>query len=78
MSADDQRNVAIVEIGAQTNLGKRLQGLTNIDLVLTRLGVDPVFKVPRPRSYVFSVDSFECRTQDQTTSTATVTGSRSW
>jgi hypothetical protein len=63
MSADDQRNVAIVEIGSQTNLGTRLQGLTNIDLVLTALGVDPVFKTPRPRSYVFSVDSFECRTQ---------------
>jgi hypothetical protein len=63
MSADDQRNVAIVEVGSQTNLGSRLQGLTNLDLVLTALGVDPVFKTSKPRSYVFSVDSFECRTQ---------------
>jgi len=63
MSADDQRNVAIVEIGSQTGLGTKLQGLTNIDLVLTALGVDPVIKAARPRSYVFSVDSFECRTQ---------------
>lgn len=63
MSADDQRNVAIVEIGSQTNLGSKLQGLSNMDLVLTALGVDPMFKAPKSHSYVFSVDSFECRTQ---------------
>jgi len=38
MSADDQRNVAIVEIGSQTNLGSKLQGLR----------VDPVFEMPPP------------------------------
>jgi len=41
MSADDQRNVAIVEIGSQTNLGSKLQGLR----------VDPVFEMPRASSY---------------------------
>lgn len=46
MSADDQRNVAIVEIGSQTNLGSKLQGLRNMDLVRIALGVDPevIFK----------------------------------
>jgi hypothetical protein len=51
MSADDQRNVAIVEIGSQTNLGSKLQGLRNMDLVRIALGVDPeiVFKpLPPP------------------------------
>ncbi|NGY60124.1 hypothetical protein G7043_14440 [Lentzea sp. NEAU-D13] len=38
MSADDQRNVAIVELFAQTN--RNLQGLGNLDLVLTALGVE--------------------------------------
>ena len=42
MSADDQRNVAIVEIGAQTKLGSRLQGLSNMDLVLTAFGMEPI------------------------------------
>ena len=46
MSVDDQRNVAIVEIGVQTNLGSKLQGLRNMDLVLTAMGVDPVFRTP--------------------------------
>jgi hypothetical protein len=40
MSVDDQRNVAIAEIGAQTGLGDKLQRMTNIDLVLAALGVD--------------------------------------
>lgn len=40
MSVDDQRNVAIAEIGAQTGLGDKLQRMTNIDLVLTALGAD--------------------------------------
>jgi len=48
LSADDQRNIAIVEIGSQTNLGSKLQSLSNMDLVLTALGVDPVFKKPLP------------------------------
>ena len=48
MSVDDQRNVAIVEIGSQTNLGSKLQGLSNMDLVLTALGVDPAFKTTSP------------------------------
>jgi len=42
ISADDQRNILIVEIGAQTRLaGPRLQGLSNMDLVRLGLGVDP-------------------------------------
>jgi hypothetical protein len=51
MSADDQRNTLIVEIDAQTQLGSRLQGLFNMDLVRLGLGVDPavVFKpLPPP------------------------------
>ena len=48
MSLDDQRNTAIVEIDAQLNLGSKLQGLRNMDLVLAALGVDPVFKVTLP------------------------------
>ncbi|MFI6095971.1 hypothetical protein ACIA8G_10485 [Lentzea sp. NPDC051213] len=42
MSADDQRNVLIVELDAQTGRGRRLQGLSNLDLVLTGLGVERV------------------------------------
>ncbi|GAA4353785.1 hypothetical protein GCM10023145_20740 [Angustibacter luteus] len=38
MSADDQRNTAIVEIGVQTGLGQELQGLGSLDLVLIALG----------------------------------------
>jgi hypothetical protein len=38
MSADDQRNVAIVELKGQT--GRNLQGLGNLDLVLAALGVE--------------------------------------
>jgi hypothetical protein len=39
MSADDQRNTAIVEIAAQTNIGTNtLQGFGNIDLILFALG----------------------------------------
>jgi hypothetical protein len=41
MSADDQRNTLIVEMDRQTHLGKRLQGLTNMQLVLTALGIEP-------------------------------------
>jgi hypothetical protein len=51
MSDDDQRNTAIVEVGAQTHLGARLQGLRTIDVVATALGVDPTFgpaPVPAP------------------------------
>jgi len=63
LSADDQRNIAIVEVGSQTNLGSRLQGLSTMDVVLTALGVDPVFPVvPTPR-YVFSVDSLVAKRQ---------------
>ena len=43
MSTDDQRNTLIVELAAQTNLSvPRLQGLSNMDLVLAALGVEPV------------------------------------
>ncbi|HZS56061.1 MAG TPA: hypothetical protein VFA65_16785 [Bryobacteraceae bacterium] len=38
MSDDDQRNTLIVEIGAQTGLGKELQALSNMELVLMGLG----------------------------------------
>jgi hypothetical protein len=40
MSADDQRNVAIVELDGQTRLGSRLQAVSNMDLVLLGLGAD--------------------------------------
>jgi hypothetical protein len=40
ISDDDQRNILIVEIGAQTGLGSQLQRLRNIDLVRLGLGVD--------------------------------------
>jgi hypothetical protein len=40
ISDDDQRNILIVEIDAQTGLGARLQGLSNLDLVLVGLGSD--------------------------------------
>ncbi|HEX7303442.1 hypothetical protein [Lentzea sp.] len=39
MSADDQRNTAIVELDAQTGRGRALQGLGNLDLALVALGV---------------------------------------
>lgn len=38
MTADDQRNTMIVEMGAQTGLGSTLQGLSNLDLALMGLG----------------------------------------
>ena len=41
MSADDQRNTLIVELDAQTRLGRELQGLTNVDLARTALGDRP-------------------------------------
>jgi hypothetical protein len=72
MSADDQRNTLIVEIGAQIRRGSELQGLINMDLIRLGLGVDPtiVFKpLPPPlqplptKPYVFSIDSFEIHGQ---------------
>jgi hypothetical protein len=33
MSADDQRNTMIVEMGKQTGIGSQLQGLTNLELI---------------------------------------------
>jgi hypothetical protein len=68
MSADDQRNTLIVEIGAQLNEGSRLQGLINMDLVRLGLGVEPtsVFKLlppplqqPPTEPYVFTISSFD-------------------
>ncbi|MDH4250049.1 MAG: hypothetical protein OEV27_02580 [Nitrospira sp.] len=38
MTADDQRNTMIVEMGGQTGLGSVLQGLSNLDLALIGLG----------------------------------------
>jgi Pretoxin HINT domain len=38
ISADDQRNIMIVEIDGSTQLGGTLQGLSNLDLVLLGLG----------------------------------------
>jgi hypothetical protein len=63
ITIDDMRNILIVEIDGQTNLGSKLQGLSNMDLVLAGLGVDPVFPVIPPKRYVFSVDSVEIRKQ---------------
>ena len=71
MTVDDQRNVLIVEIGGQTGLGSKLQGLRNMDLVRIALGQDPaaLFKSlpgplqPLPREpYVFNISSFEMKT----------------
>lgn len=43
MSADDQRNTLIVEMAGQTQVGiPQLQGMSNMDLVLTALGIEPV------------------------------------
>jgi len=42
MSSDDQRNTFIVELNSQTSLGKKLQGLKNIDLAKVALGTVPV------------------------------------
>ena len=47
MSVDDQRNTLIVELGAQTRLGRELQGLTNLQLVRTALGDRPAMHGPR-------------------------------
>lgn len=42
MSTQDQRNTLIVELGAQTGKAiAELQGLSNLDLVLAALGVEP-------------------------------------
>ncbi len=41
ISDDDQRNIMIVEINGNTNLGSFLQSLSNIDLVLLGLGKLP-------------------------------------
>ena len=59
VSDDDQRNILIVEIGAQTGLGSKLQGLSTMDVVLTGLGVPPSFPVKKPSNYVFRVDSVD-------------------
>lgn len=50
MTADDQRNTMIVEMDGQTGLGKRLQGLTNMQLVQLAMGMEQteVFKRPIP------------------------------
>lgn len=41
MSADDQRNTLIVELDAQTHLGRELQGLSNLGLARTAIGDRP-------------------------------------
>jgi hypothetical protein len=45
ISIDDMRNILIVEIDGQTHLGSKLQGLSNMDLVLAGLGVDMNAKI---------------------------------
>lgn len=40
MTADDMRNTLIVELGAQTDLGLTLQGLSDLDLGMALLGVE--------------------------------------
>ena len=72
MSIDDQRNVMIVVIGAQTGLGSALQGLRNMDLVRIALGADatamlkplppPLHPLPA-LPFIFSADSVEIKTQ---------------
>jgi len=63
ISIDDMRNILIVEIDDQTHLGSRLQGLSNMDLVLVGLGIDPLFPVVKPVPFVFSINSVEVHTQ---------------
>jgi len=48
MSADDQRNTLIVELDAQTGLGSRLQGFSNLDLALLGLGNQLANSLQRP------------------------------
>lgn len=59
ISDDDQRNILIVEIAAQTGLGSKLQALSTMDVVLTGLGVAPSFPVKKPLRYIFRVDSVD-------------------
>jgi len=40
LSADDQRNIAIVEIDSQTHLGRELQGFSSLELIQVALGSD--------------------------------------
>ena len=54
MSADNQRNTLIVEMGLQTGLGGELQGLSNIDLVLIGLGKERAGS-PRPSVFIRGV-----------------------
>jgi len=53
MTADDQRNVAIVELGAQTGAGQALQGFTNLQLAQIALGSDLAVRGRRPGSSPF-------------------------
>jgi hypothetical protein len=43
MSADDMRNIVIVEVGAQTGRGQDLQGLSNLQLMLLVMGPERGF-----------------------------------
>lgn len=38
MSADDMRNIVVVEVGVQTGRGSDLQGLSNLDLIRLLMG----------------------------------------
>ncbi|MET9226272.1 hypothetical protein [Lentzea sp. NPDC003310] len=53
MTADDQRNVAIVELHAQTGAGQALQGFTNLQLAQIALGSDLATRGRRPGSTPF-------------------------
>ncbi|MGA7237259.1 MAG: matrixin family metalloprotease [Bryobacteraceae bacterium] len=55
ISADDQRNIMIVEINGSTNLGKSLQGHSNIDLVALGLGQNPPGVSLEPSSFIRGV-----------------------
>jgi hypothetical protein len=48
MTADDQRNTLIVEVGLQTGLGQELQAWSNLDLVRTVLGSDVITRGRAP------------------------------
>jgi hypothetical protein len=63
ISADDQRNIMIVEIDGQTHLGAQLQRLRNMDLVLAGLGGEPKFPLQGPRPFRFDINSIDVRTQ---------------
>jgi hypothetical protein len=62
ISDDDQRNIMIVEMGAQTKLsGPVLQGMSNMDLVLEGLGLNRVKDVKVGPKLTVKTNTFQIR-----------------